>query len=159
MEDKNFWDIESCEGIVCDSRIDFIESILGYKLPQLYIKLIKSCDGGAPKKDEFKYYNNYRGKISMSCIGSFLQLNDNDSLSFFGYFSDPPEFFPQGLVAFADTGGGDLICFDYRQDKDNLDPPIVYWFHEVAGTGKDVSFIAKNFEEFIGMLYLDEYEH
>ncbi len=66
-------------------------------------------------------------------------------------FKSPPEFFPEGLIAFAETGGGDSICFDYRESRDNPNPPIVYWDHE-ADAGKDVSFISKDLKSFLSML-------
>ena len=66
-------------------------------------------------------------------------------------FLNKPEFFPENLIVFAEVGNGDLVCFDYREGKDNPDPPVVYWCHEYP-ENENVSFIAKNFEEFIGML-------
>jgi hypothetical protein len=90
-------------------------------------------------------------------IGAYLPLNESEYGHFLKEFSNPPECFPEGLVVFADTGCGDLICFDYRQGTDNPNPSIVYWFHE-AEPGKDVSFIANNFEEFLGMLTQPEDE-
>ena len=147
----NFWD--ECNGKVNEDRIKFVEKELGINLPQSYINLIKNCDGGTPIKSDFKYYNVDLEDIWGSGVGSFLYLNLKGEYyeDILGLNKSPPEFFPENLVSFANVGNGDYICFDYRQDKDNLDPPIVYWFHE-AEIGKDVSFIAHNFEEFIGML-------
>jgi hypothetical protein len=153
--EKDFWYEDSCHGNVEDRQIQFIESSIGVTLPKKYIDLVKVCDGGCPRREDFKYFNEYRKSYSISGIGGFLFLNNSKYSDFLEEFKSPPEFFPQGLIAFADTGGGDLICFDYRQGKDNLDPPIVYWSHG-GEEGKDVSFIAKNFEEFIGMLYEPE---
>lgn len=70
-------------------------------------------------------------------------------------FNSPPEFFPEGLVAFSEDGGGNYICFDYRQGKKNSDPSVVFWNHE-AEIGKDVSFVAINFEVFLSMLKSEE---
>jgi hypothetical protein len=62
----------------------------------------------------------------------------------------------EGLVAFAEVGNGDQICFDYREGKDNADPSIVIWEHE-GDEGKDISFLAPNFESFMDTL-MDEEE-
>lgn len=58
--------------------------------------------------------------------------------------NDPPEFFPEGLVAFGENGGESLICFNYREGKDNLNPLIVHWNHE-ADIGQDVPSFVSNF--------------
>jgi hypothetical protein len=136
-------------------RFLFLEKIIGILFPLLYIDLIKNNDGGTPIQCCFQYYDEYSCKKLEGAIGCFSHLNDSDHLTLLDNYNDPPEFFPKGLIAFAENGGGDFICFDYRQGKDNPDPPIVYWRHG-ADEGKDVSFIAKNFEEFINMLYEPE---
>ena len=89
--------------------------------------------------EEVRNYLNREGYLKEESY-NIVQLNQT-----------PPEFFPKGLVAFGEDGGGDFICFDYREGKDNPNPPIVYWRHD-ANEGEDVSFIAKDFETFIGML-------
>jgi hypothetical protein len=62
--------------------------------------------------------------------------------------------FEDGLIPFGGNGGGDMICFDYRNhDGDN--PPIVIWNHDM-GFEHRVVFIANNFEEFINMLHEPE---
>ncbi len=66
-------------------------------------------------------------------------------------FEYPPEFFPKGVIAFGHVGNGDLICFDYREGKNNSDPAVVYWNHE-SNPKTAVSFIAKDFESFLGLL-------
>ncbi|MDR1488613.1 MAG: SMI1/KNR4 family protein [Holosporales bacterium] len=75
-------------------------------------------------------------------------LRQNDS-------EDDYIYFEERLIPFGDTGGGDFICFDYRNhDGDN--PPIILWTHDVYDNSKRISFIANNFEEFINMLHEPE---
>ncbi|MGN6670334.1 MAG: SMI1/KNR4 family protein [Candidatus Nucleicultricaceae bacterium] len=127
------------------------ENKAGIKLPQIYVQLIQNHDGGTPIKEDFKYFDNAFQKTRVSGIGAFISFQPEDKFNMLHYFQDPPEFFPKGLIAFASTGGGDFICFDYRDGKSNSDPDIVLWDHE-ADIGKDVSFVAKNFEEFMSIL-------
>jgi hypothetical protein len=70
---------------------------------------------------------------------------------------DPPEGFDPGLVAFAQTGAGDLICFDWRKGKSDPDPPIVIWLHEFTDDGPVVP-VAPNFKALLDNLqfYKDE---
>lgn len=132
-------------------RIKYIENRIEHTLPLDFIRYIENCDDVTLVKSDFKYYDIAFQDVWWSGIGCFLDLNESSSSGLLEMFLSPPEFFPEGLVAFADTGGGDFICFDYRDDKVNLDPPIVLWRHG-ADVGKDVSFIAKNFEAFLEML-------
>ena len=154
---EDFWDVDRCYEVVSDERINYVEETIGVKFPKSYRELVKRCDGGYPVKDEFDYYDEDFEEVLPGSIGGFLNLGESPYGHVLKLFYSPPEFFPEGLIAFTDNGGGDFVCFDYRQGKDNLDPPIVYWSHE-ADEGKDISFIAPNFDAFIKMLYRSEYE-
>lgn len=126
-----------------------IEKILdlGYKLPNEYLEFLKLGDEICLDKDSIIYYSVF---CKSYCINGVYFLSAKPcQYSILYEFNDPPEFFPEGLLAFSETGGGDYICFDYRNVKDN--PPIVIWEHE-ADVGKDVSYVAENFESFMMML-------
>jgi hypothetical protein len=128
-------------------------SKITYTLPQPFIDLMKVCDGGMPIISAFKYEDNHFGEIECD-LGSFLSFERRiDGL--WRLFTDPPEFFPEGILAFAVTGNGDYICFDYRTNPTSNNPPVVYWSHE-ASTEESISFIAKTFDDFMDMLYEDE---
>ncbi|MBS0271760.1 MAG: SMI1/KNR4 family protein [Proteobacteria bacterium] len=139
-----------CGKAATEKGVSNIESKIQIKLPRLYYDIMMICDAGVPLKTDFEYDDKSHECMMPQAIGCFLGLEDPE-YNIGDVFKNPPEFFPEGLVAFAETGGGDYICFDYREGKDNIDPPIVYWNHE-ADVGKDVSFVANNFEEFLGML-------
>lgn len=56
---------------------------------------------------------------------------------------------PAGLVPFANTGGGDLICLDYRHGP----TPNIAYSHHGRGGGKDeVTTAAASFTSFLEML-------
>jgi hypothetical protein len=140
-----------CYGFVSESRIQDVQEIIGLSLPKKYLQTIENCDAGVPMYSDFIYIDADSKETMYGSIGGYLNINKSEWSDFIELYQSPPEFFPKGLVAFAETGGGDLICFDYREGKDNPNPPIVYWNHE-AQEGKDVSFIAKDFEAFLDML-------
>jgi hypothetical protein len=139
------------------SRVQYVESEIGVRFPQSYVQFILPNDGCYTDPHCFLYFDHHYEKNVGSGIGSFLKMNEDsgyceDILKFHNLFS---EDLSKGLVAFGMDGGGDYICFDYRKGKDDPNPPVVYWSHE-AEKGKDVSFLANNFEEFLGMLKTDE---
>ena len=127
-----------------------ILSNLPFKLSEIYISLLKDSDGGSPNNSDFQYYDCQYKEYVEQAVGFIYGVCTND-YNIIKEYKNPPEFFPKDLVAFAETGNGDLICFDYRANPTTDNPPIVYWNHE-AEIGKDVSFIAKDFEEFLSML-------
>ena len=75
--------------------------------------------------------------------------SDPDVFKFYQYFSEK-------LIPFGDTGGGDFICFDYRDNPQTDNPPVVLWCHDANDSEGRISFIANNFEEFINMLHEPE---
>ena len=66
---------------------------------------------------------------------------------------NPPEFFPKGLIPFSQDGGGNYLCFDYRNYKEN--PPIVFWHHAIE-ENEGIFYLANSFEEFINSLKSEE---
>jgi hypothetical protein len=131
-----------------------------FTLPKAFIDLLKISDGG------FVDYIGI-GEIYGICTPSTKIRNRNyysfetgsyGTQEFFVTYHDiinqyhnPPEFFPERLLAFGSNGSGNRICFDYRTDPKTDNPPIVYWDHG-ADIGEDVWFEANNFEEFIKTL-------
>lgn len=125
--------------------------ILPFKMPEMYRNIIKNNDGFRLNY-EFPYTDPSDNELSYGGIGIIYGLNkgvlENDIINL---YNDPAEFFPENLVAFGRDGGGNLICFDYREDPNTDNPPIVYWLHG-WGEGKDIAYVAKDFEEFLNIL-------
>lgn len=148
----------TCYGDVSKERLSVLEVEMGIRFPVFFLKTINHCDGGVPIDGTFEYYDPIQNITIKSGVAGFLRLMPSKWGSILDDYLSPPEYFPEGLIAFADVGNGDLICFDYRDGKDNPNPPVVYWNHE-ADEGEDVSFVAKNFEEFMGMLREDDFDY
>jgi hypothetical protein len=140
-------------GGVDDVIIFFTEQHLGVKFPELFLDCIRECDSGAPHHACFEFFSKSAERVRNSFIGafiSFLPTSKNNILKdFFKFY----EFSSKGLLAFADVGNGDLICFDYSVSGwEDPDPPIVYWDYYAENPEKAVSDIAINFEAFLKML-------
>lgn len=147
---SNLGCITFCDPIE-EKRIDFIKKQIKFKLPQYYLDLMRLSNGCEIGKNHFSYFDLDMESLTDSCLGGFLSLMPDEYTDFYETFLKPPELFPRNIIAFAEVGNGDLICFDYRSDPKTDNPPVVYWNHE-AEVGKDISFIAKDFEEFLSML-------
>lgn len=123
-----------------------------FNLPNSFLNLLKLNNGGGASYF-YQYYDVCFKRYFTDGLGFIYGISDhNDQIyDIVTEYYTPPEFFPKNLVAFSDTGSGNLVCFDYRNNPKTNDPPIVYWDHE-ADVGKDVSFIANNFDDFLGIL-------
>lgn len=139
-----------CERQASPERIALVSQEIGVAFPPLFITLMSECDGGAPQKTDFEYYDQSLKHRGGNAVGAFLSFEESNC-SLLKYYYSPPESCPEGLIVFANTGNGDYICFDYRQKENKDNPSIAYYSHE-APAEENIFFISHNFEEFIGML-------
>lgn len=140
------WDYQNIESV--KPNLDLLQD-LPYKLPKKFIKLLKITNGGDIDYC-FKYSDINLGRIRDTGIDLVFGIGV-DNYDLLKEYRNPPDMFPKNIVAFSETGNGDQICFDYRDNPNTDNPPIVYRNHE-ADVGQDVSFVAKDFESFIKML-------
>ena len=125
------------------------ESISHLQLPDAYKEMVRFQDGGIMSNYFFSYEDD--GINTTNCPALFLCWQ-KETLEFeyiWDKIARPPEGFPQGLIPFALDGGGNYMCFDYRNCTKN--PPIVFWNHECE-EGKDVFYLAESFKDFINSL-------
>lgn len=124
-------------------------------LPESYKNLVRHRDGGTLKKDIF-YYDFSHSKKENG-VGLFLCWQNESSPSYYSHlvnvYKDPPEFFPKSIVPFSQDGGGNYLCFDYRNCTEN--PPIVFWHHAIE-ENEGIFYLADSFEEFISSLKSEE---
>jgi cell wall assembly regulator SMI1 len=174
---KNIWNKEFKRDGCLMTNINSLEKKLAVSFPKKYIEMMLIQNGGTLYKNEFDCFDKYRArKIHSSAdflkiyplsteeseeeaVERYLYLIDHPHSKIFPkhsyesielYLLDPPEFFPENLIPFAEDGGGNLVCFDYRTTKE--EPSIIFWCHDDP-EGKDVHFVASSFEEFINMLH------
>lgn len=161
ISSENIWEDE---GKV--DEIENLENHLDIKFNKLYYDFISNHNRARLIIRYFDFYNNNFKRLSTESITflDILQIEDDmksllkqstnsldnpDIFKFYHYFS-------KWLIPFGETGGGDFICFDYRNDNKTDNPPIVFWCHDADSEDGRVSFVANNFEEFINMLHESE---
>jgi hypothetical protein len=130
---------------------------LGYNLPESFYQFIKNNDGAHINPANFTYYDYTFKNYVSNLVGGFLCINEQATTSITKKYYSPPEDFPKRVVPFSSTPNGDYICFDYRNDPDTDNPSIVMWNHE-GESGEDISYVAKDFDSFLDMLYWEEGE-
>jgi hypothetical protein len=162
---SGFWDNGdySLENYVCETLTDelvkSIEKELEYRLPQSYIELMKQQNGGTP------VFTSHRTKEATSWADDHIAIN-----GIYGISKSKPyslcgsmgsQFwinewgYPAIGIYFADcpSAGHDMLCLDYSQCGSEGEPRVVHVDQEA---GYKITFVAKNFEEFIRNLEEDE---
>jgi hypothetical protein len=148
------------EGKISDSFLEKLEIAHDIRLPRTYSTFITKHNGARLKADVFDYDDPNSGNGKNADGIAFINVTKIEEIisDLVGLnFQDPdwPNLFENGLIPFGDNGGGDMICFDYREDRSTNNPPIVIWNHDM-GLKHRVVFVANNFEYFINMLHEPE---
>ena len=141
-----------------------LEEQKGIKLPKEYLCFITQHNGASLIISSFDFYDQVRGMSNSEGLAFMKVENIQETIDdLLEQSTDDPncedifkfyKYFDKKLIPFGDTGGGDKICFDYRNhNQDN--PPIVLWCHDNYDdeSWNRISFIANTFEEFINMLH------
>ena len=160
---------------VSEERIAEVEECLGVRFPAQFLECVRKWNGGNPEPHCFPYFHTEWKETDEGGFGALLDFrepmdkylkdiyrNDRDlwnDMDIQPWWTiednnlwERPDHFTPGLIAFAEDGGGNYICFDYRNGKDNPDPPIVFWDHEFHSGGEEPFFVAKNFDAFLDLL-------
>lgn len=140
-----------CEPPVDDSVVDDLERKLGVTFPQDFRDVMKLCHGGTPiERSDFEYPHPRYGPVGV-CLGALLTLHRTGAGSILGIMESlsHDDQLPAGLIPFADDGGGDYMCLDYREASDA--PRVAYWAHE-RGKHDSVFPLADSFREFLDSL-------
>ena len=142
--------------------IQSIEEELGYKLPASYIELMKFYNGGAPKKTSFPTSEATSWAEDHIAISSISSIGRNKIYSLCGdlgsQFMIDEWGYPAIGIIICDcpSAGHDVVMLDYRHCGPQGEPEVIHVDQE---DDYKITFLAKNFEEFIlGLKNDDEFE-
>jgi SMI1 / KNR4 family (SUKH-1) len=141
---------EGCRHKASDIEIGEVEAELSIKFPDDYKECVRVCAGGYPKNSNFTFTDQRYG-VMQGCLGAMLSFDKDDPENFLETYRELSEQLPEGLVPFADDGGGDFICFDYRTTEKPNAPSVVYWHHE-RNAADSLTHLCDSFTAFIKML-------
>lgn len=102
-----------------------VEQELNINFPLDYIECVMKNNGAHVSPEVFEV----EGKRKV--FGTLLSYDMDDDENIIEVFDDYKDTLPAELVPFAFDPAGNLICFDYKNDKNN--PVVVFWEHENAG--------------------------
>ncbi len=153
------------DGVVDSWYIENFEKTINFSLPSTYKELIMKHNGAGFFENEFSFINHKGEKDGRQFVfKSFGEKEDvEESIEEAQiYVSDPKFYGIPNMVAFASTGEGDTLCFDYRNILGNCEPKIALMIHDEYKTNEDgsiskiVEYIADSFDEFLEILYEDK---
>jgi hypothetical protein len=161
----NFWEISEyavenyTEDELTSDIIDYVQSELGYKLPDSYIALMKTCNGGIPNKTCFPTNSATSWAEDHVAITGISGIGKNKTYSLCGdlgsqFMIDEWEYPKIGVVICdCPSAGHDVIMLDYRKCGIDGEPEVV---HVDQSYDYKITFLAKNFEDFINGLIDEE---
>ncbi|TCI04926.1 SMI1/KNR4 family protein [Corallincola luteus] len=140
-------------------RVKEFESFHRVKLPMEFIDFINSSNGGRPNKLVIEADSEDRLIEQFLCL-----LDDPRNEAVHGQYeisvviaqiedrlTDDEEQIGTTLIPFAAIFGGDFLCMDFRQQKD--DPSIVLWDHNESDELEPVTYsVADSMGAFLSML-------
>lgn len=134
-----------------------IENEYKIQFPSIYSNFITQHNGARLNVDSFDFYDEDIEDENSASI-AFIQVQKISKFikGLLAESINDPDYFPKKLIPFGDDGGGNYMCFDYRNHSGD-NPPVVFWNHDVYENSKRISFVANNFEDFINMLHKSEY--
>ena len=139
--------------------IENFEASVGITFPKSYKSLISAHNNLYPRKSSFKFVDPW-GRVDFRGIRFFGFGNVSERVEeSLPSLLDPDDQELKGVVVIGDDGGGDEICFDYRDCPGTDDPPVVFLYHDLwwadeAGEWHRVIWpLAPSFDAFLEMLY------
>ncbi|MCL9782108.1 SMI1/KNR4 family protein [Vibrio sp. S4M6] len=145
-----------------DETLTQVEKELGYKLPESYINLLKTQNGGipintcAPSNEPTSWASDHAAIAGIFGIGREKSYSLCGSLGS-QFMIDEWEYPKIGVyICDCPSAGHDMIALDYRECGKDGEPKVV---HVDQDDDYKVTFLAENFSEFIKSLkHEDEFE-
>jgi cell wall assembly regulator SMI1 len=107
-----------------DEKVQKAERELGVRLPADFLAIAKTHQGAMPEPECFDLPKGGRGSIKY-----LLHFEEEPFYSNIVSRGEPVrDVLPEKVIPFAEDGGGNLLCFDYRNSDET--PEILFWHHE-----------------------------
>ena len=144
-------------GSVSESFLLDFKKKYGLNLPKKYMELIQKHNGVQFIENCFNYID-FDGETGESSIG-FCAYGDETGADDIYKFQDHDGLGYENVIVFGLNGSGDYISFDYRQNPETDNPPVVIMYHdqfvkdENGNSKMLVVKVADNFDDFLNLLH------
>lgn len=155
FRDSGKVDISLVEGFEIKNNIRF---------PENYKKFICDHNGAYLDRICFEFFCSRQNATDSSSffflgfgskeglISKSHDISNNQNYDIYGY---------DDLITFGRNGGGDYICFDYRDCEKQGEPKIIFMLHDEYDddTNKMITYdVAQSFDDFCGLLYQEAWD-
>lgn len=161
-EDSDYGREAYVEEPVTDGLVASVEAELGFALPRAYVALMRSQNGGLPKRTCFPTEASTSWADDHVAITGIMGIGRTKTYSLLGELGSPfmqeQWGYPTFGVCVCDTpsAGHDMIMLDYRECGPTGEPAVV---HVEQEAGFEVTFLAPDFESFVrGLVDESEYD-
>ena len=132
--------------------------------PENYKKFICEHNAAYPNNEYFDFFSPRQNAMDTTNIcflgfgsaeGLVIESQDiinNQNYDIYGY---------DDLITFGSNGGGDYICFDYRDCGKQGEPKIIFMLHDEYddNTNKMITYdVAQSFDDFCKLLYQEGWD-
>lgn len=126
-------------------EIDFVESLIGAKLPESYIAFLRFSNGGWPRICAFRDRTiQERWEVNRFFhISADINSTGNVALYYRHRWPDAP----REILPIADDGSGNFVCLDLTESGKGR---VIVWVHDDPDL--PIVEVADSFEEFIDSL-------
>lgn len=151
-EDSDYAREQYVEGPVTAELVASVERELGFVLPRSYVELMRSQNGGIPKKTCFPTETRTGWAEDHVAITGIMGIGRTKTYSLLGRlgsaFMQEEWGYPSFGVCVCDcpSAGHDMIMLDYRECGPEGEPTVVHVDQECDF---EVTFLAADFETFI----------
>lgn len=136
-----------------EAYVGRVQQMVGeFHFPNDYMDEMRRSNGGIPKLRVFALDGNDRMLDRMLSFVPDYRVNKA-----FGWYdvgvvwTQVEDRLGEGLVPFASLFAGDLLCFDFRKEREH--PAVVVWDHEKSDVGRPITrHVANSFGDFVRML-------
>ena len=161
-EDSDYARSEYVEASVADAVIVEIERDLGFKLPASYLELMRTHNGGIPRRTCFPTQEPTSWAEDHVAITGIMGIGREKTYSLSGSlgsrFMQEEWGYPDWgvCICHCPSAGHDMVMLDYRRCGPLGDPEVVHVDQE---SDFKVTFLAKDFETFIrGLVHESRYD-
>ena len=147
LEELGIWHSREPLPPPTSEQIDFVETLIGAKLPESYVAFLRFSNGGRSEASVF--YDRTEGSREEWEVDRFFHISAdiNSTENVVWNYQHLWPGAPREILPIADDGSGNLICLDLTASGKGR---VIVWVHDDPDL--PIVEVADSFEEFIDSL-------